>query len=127
MKKFIFILLLLSCFLTTNIQAESVTLVWTPSISNDVVSYRIYQSLIENIFAIGPECNAVMITDKTDECMTRAIVSELIVGCRYHFVVTSIDIGGNESDPSNTVSITIDPENANPISIGSGDIRTTIQ
>ena len=127
MKKFILILLLFSFILTMNVQAESVTLVWTPSVSNDVVSYRVYQSLIEGLFAIGPECNAVMIIDGTDECMTRAVISELIVGYRYHFVVTSIDIGGNESDPSNTVSITIDPENADPTSIGFGDIQTTIQ
>jgi len=106
---------------------ESVTLVWTPSPSSDVVEYRVYQSLIENIFAIGAECNAVVITDDSQECMTKAIVPDLVTGYRYHFVVTAIDEGGNESEPSNMVSITIDPANANPSSSGLGNIQTTIQ
>jgi len=109
------------------VQAESVTLVWTPSSSGDVVSYRVYQSLINGIFAIGPECNAVVVVDGTDECMTRAIVPDLTAGYRYHFVVTAIDETGTESMPSNMISITIDPENANPTSAGIGDMQATIQ
>jgi len=109
------------------VQAESITLAWAPSSSSDVVEYRIYQSLIENIFAIGTECNAVVITDDSHECMTKAIVPDLMIGYRYHFVVTAIDDNGNESEPSNMVSITIDPANANPSSSGLGDIQATIQ
>lgn len=107
--------------------AESITLVWTPSPSLDVVEYRVYQSLIENIFAVGAECNAVVVTDDSQECMTKVIVPDLVTGYRYHFVVTAIDDSGNESEPSNMVSITIDPENANPTSSGLGDIQATIQ
>jgi len=108
-------------------QAESITLVWAPSPSSDVVEYRVYQSLIENIFAVGTECNAVVITDDSQECMTKAIVPDLVTGYRYHFVVTAIDDNGNESESSNMVSITIDPANANPSSSGLGDIQATIQ
>ena len=127
MKK-IFLLVWMAC-LCFSIPAwgESVTLVWTPSPSSDVVEYRVYQSLIENIFAIGAECNAVVITDDSQECMTKAIVPDLVTGYRYHFVVTAVDEGGNESEPSNTVSITIDPANANPSSSGLGNIQATIQ
>lgn len=120
----------LACFLFligNTVYAESVTLVWTPSPSQDVVEYRIYQSLIENVFATGAECNAVVVTDNSQECMTKAIVTDLIAGYRYHFIVTAIDNSGNESDPSNMVSITIGPENANPSSSGLGDIQTAIQ
>lgn len=127
MKKFILILSLLPFFFTGTVKAESVTLVWAPSISQDIVSYRVYQSLIEGLFAIGPECNAVAIIDGTDECMTKAIIPDLIPGYRYFFIVTAIDIENKESEPSNMVSITIDTENANPISIGSGNIQTIIQ
>ena len=127
MKKLIFILLLLPLFFSGIAQAESITLIWTPSISSDIKSYRVYQSLIENVFAIGSECNAVMVIDETEECMTKAIIDGLIIGYRYHFIVTAIDSEGIESQPSNIVSITIDPQNANPISTGLGSINITIQ
>jgi len=127
MKKILLILWSLSLFFAGIAQAESVTLAWTDSTSPDVVSYRVYQSLIEGMFAIGPECNAVVILDGTDECMTKTMVDELIIGYRYHFIVTAIDSTGNESEPSNMVSITIDPASANPVSTGVGNMVTIIQ
>ena len=127
MKKLIFMLLLLLLFFIGIAQAESVTLIWTPSVSINIVSYRVYQSLIENVFAIGPECNAIITIDGTDECITKATISDLTIGYRYHFVVTAINSEGIESEPSNTVSITIDPQNPNPVSTGLGIIQTTIQ
>jgi len=125
MKKLIFILLFL--LFSGTVYAESVTLVWTPSPSPNIAEYRVYQSLIHGVFAIGPECNAVAITDDTNDCTTKAVVSDLIAGYRYHFVVTAVDETGNESEPSNMVSITIDPANANPSSSGLGTIQATIQ
>ena len=127
MNRLVFIIGLFFICLAGTAQAESVTLVWTPSPSSDVVEYRVYQSLIENIFATGAECNAVVITDDSQECMTKAIIPDLLTGYRYHFVVTAIDGSGNESEPSNMVSITIDPANANPSSSGLGNIQATIQ
>lgn len=127
MRKLIFILWLLPLMSVSVAKAESVTLVWTPSTSYNVVAYRVYQSLIEGVFAMGSECNAVAVTDNTSECITKAVVSRLTAGYRYHFVVTAVDAEGDESTPSNMVSITIDSANANPASVGLGGIQATIQ
>ena len=106
MKKNIFILLTF-LLLTSTVYAESITLVWTPSISPDVTEYRVYQSLVPSIFATGSECNAILVIDNSEDCPTKAVISNLDTGYRYHFIVTAIDNTGNESEGSNEISITI--------------------
>lgn len=113
MKKLI--LTLLAFLLCTSFAyAESITLAWTPSTSPDVTEYRVYQSMNKNLFAIGPECNAIVVNDETAECITKAVIAGLMIGYRYHFIVTAVDGEGNESLPSNMVSITISPNNSQP-------------
>jgi len=116
MKKFFFILILL-IFSGTVYAQESVTLAWTPSVSPNIIEYRVYQSLIPNIFALGAECNAIAVIESSADCPTKAVISNLKVNYRYYFVVTAVNSDKIESSPSNEISISIQEE-SDPLSEG---------
>ena len=86
------------CASRSPLQADqNVTLAWAPSISTDVVGYRIYYGTTSGdytgLFDIG-NTNAVTI-------------SRLVDGVTYYFAATSIDGAGNESPFSNEAVYTV--------------------
>ena len=65
----------------------SVMLAWNPSISTNVVGYKIYCGV-----ACGTYNNAVFVANTTN-----GTISGLVEGTTYYFAATSVDTFGNES------------------------------
>lgn len=76
--------------------AAAVTLAWDPSSSADITGYRLYLGTTSGVYL---QTSDVGITTST-------MVSNLIVGKTYYFVVTAYTSSGLESPPSNEVSFT---------------------
>ncbi len=70
---------------------QSVVLAWSPSISTDVVGYRIYYGTASGNYM---DQVAVGSTNSTT-------ISDLADGATYYFAATSLDEAGNESPFSN--------------------------
>jgi len=79
------------------INAESLTLVWEPSDSPDVLGYRVYWGRQSGVY---PNSMNVGIS-------SRATINDRMLGYRYFFVITALDFWGNESKYSNDVNATI--------------------
>ena len=76
--------------------AQSLTLQWDPSVSSDVVGYRLYRSETSGVFT-GSPVNASLIqgTSYTD--------TTLHYDSTYYYVCTAVNQAGLESAPSNQV------------------------
>lgn len=73
-----------------------VTLAWDPDLSADITGYRLYVGTSSGVYI---QTSDLGITTST-------MVSNLIVGTTYYFVVTAYNSVGLESPPSNEVSFT---------------------
>jgi hypothetical protein len=76
------------------IAARSVTLAWNPSVDPSVAGYNVYWGTASGSYSE----KLVAGTAAT------AVISGLMEGTTYYFVVTAYNISGLESDPSNEVS-----------------------
>lgn len=76
--------------------AADVTLAWDPDVSADITGYRLYLGTTSGVYI---QTSDVGITTST-------MVSNLIIGKTYYFVVTAYNSSGLESPPSNEVSFT---------------------
>lgn len=74
----------------------SVTLAWNPSISTNVVGYKVYYGL-----ASGAYNNTISVGSSTN-----ATITGLIAGSTYFFAATAVDSLGDESPFSNETSYT---------------------
>lgn len=77
--------------------AASVSLAWDPSPDSDVVDYVLY---VGN--APGTYTNSTHLGN-----VTNAVYTMLKPGAQYFFVVTAVNAGGAESDPSNEIDWTV--------------------
>ena len=77
--------------------AESVTLVWDPNPAPNVAGYRLYCGTTSGVYT--------QITELGNT--TATMVSNLVAGKTYFFVVTDYGIAGFESAPSNEVSYAV--------------------
>ena len=73
-----------------------VTLAWDPDLSADITGYRLYLGTTSGVYIQSSDVGIV----------TSTMVSNLIVGTTYYFVVTAYNSSGLESPPSNEVSFT---------------------
>jgi Fibronectin type III domain len=73
-----------------------VTLAWDPSLSTDITGYRLYLGTASGVYNQTSDVGIEITT----------MVSNLIVGKTYYFVVTAYTSSGLESPPSNEVSFT---------------------
>ena len=82
-----------------NLTAEAgdgeVTLTWGQSSESDFALYRIYGDSVANPTAIMDSTTGIADTMRT--------LANLVNGTTYHFRVTAVDAGGNESEFSNEV------------------------
>ena len=99
----------------SNPQYNEVQLSWSSRAEPDVVSYNIFRSLD------GDEFAQIASTETT-----RFFDDEIDPGTTYFYYVTAVDVGGLESEPSNTVEITTsgDPQSAMFVSEIRPSIRT---
>jgi fibronectin type 3 domain-containing protein len=77
-------------------EGGSITLIWTPSTSTDVIQQRIYRSLTSG----GPYTQIATITNNTTNTYTDVGLTN---GTTYYYVVRAYD-GTNESANSNEAS-----------------------
>lgn len=85
---------------------SSVTLHWTPPVENtdnseltDLVGHKIYYGTEPN--------NLQTVLNVTDVTLSDYIVDNLLTGNTYYFLITSYNIQGIESAPSNVVTVSI--------------------
>jgi hypothetical protein len=94
-----FTLLILSASIC---QAVPISLAWNPSPDQDLASYRVYQSQVSGSYAFGANSQNLSATVSvgTENCNLDVPV------VRQYFVVTAVDLDGNESLPSNQAVFT---------------------
>jgi hypothetical protein len=73
------------------------SLIWNPVTSTNLAGYKVYVGTASGVYG----------TPMSVGNITSYVVSNLIVGNTYYFVVTSFNSNGNESTPSNEVSKSI--------------------
>ena len=96
------ILAILCCFLLaplvsmTHAQVTQITLAWSPSNDSDVAGYKVYRRTAGKAYKkpIGT----------VENVPNPELSLNVSYGRKYYFAVTSYDIYGNESSPSNEVS-----------------------
>ena len=77
--------------------AEQASLTWDPVNAPTVAGYRIYYSLTRSTYTAYIDVGLA----------TTATVTGLTAGQTYYFVATAYDATGNESGPSNTVTVSL--------------------
>src|SRR5215471_11524118 len=82
---------------TTHASAWQVSLAWDPVNAPTVAGYRIYYSLTRSTYTAYIDVGLA----------TTATVTGLTAGQTYYFVATAYDATGNESGPSNTVTVSL--------------------
>lgn len=91
MRTLIAILPFLFAFWTQG--ASPISLEWDPSPDADVVNYRLYWGPVSATYTNHADVGNV----------TNTVFSQVAGGGHYYFVVTALNAGGAESDPSNEV------------------------
>ena len=107
MKKF-FGLILVFCFVVIGSVAfanSDVTFEWDSNTEPDMSSYNIYRSVDQGNW-LKVNSSPILHTGSGTETWTETGVPD----GTYHWYATAVDTGGNESDPSNIVSKTIDTQ-----------------
>jgi len=84
---------------------------WTPSVSSDVAYYKIYRLTLMPVLekeVSTSSINSILYrkVKASSEVLKQKIVG-LTNGVTYTFYVTAVDYAGNESDPSDYVSVTL--------------------
>ena len=89
------------------------SLTWTPSPSEDTVSYKLYQSLDGSGFdyALTPSANVGLVTTIN---LPVAGLPAIPSGTEVRFAVTAVDSAGNESDFAPSEAVLIDVEAPQP-------------
>jgi Fibronectin type III domain len=82
----------------------TVTLAWDPNLDSTVAGYRLYSGTKSKVYTQTSELGNV----------TSTVVSNLIAGTKYFFVVTAYNTTGLESLPSNEVSYTASTSTPSP-------------
>lgn len=77
--------------------APTVSLAWEPSPDADVVKYRLYCGPSTGTYSFSRDLGNV----------TNTVFTNMVAGGHYWFVVTAINAGGAESDPSNEIDLAV--------------------
>ena len=85
--------------------APTVSLAWDPSPDSDVTNYRLYWGPGSGNYNGSSDLGNV----------TNTIFTQLVPGGHYWFVVTAINAGGAESDPSNEIDFLVPNTNTSPV------------
>lgn len=88
---------------------ESVTLSWNPNTETDLAGYRLYQSAVSGQYTFGADAAVAEIPAGTE-----TVTLENIADGTYYWVLTAYDTDGNESGPSNEVTLAIDTTPPDP-------------
>ena len=112
-------LLFMSLFIVVAAFAIFYTFEWNPNTEEDLAGYRLYQSEISGqyTFSINNECN----NDCVDEIPAGVETTDYdVLPGDWFFIMTAFDWSGNESGPSNevTVSVPFPPDITPPDSPG---------
>ena len=83
--------------------ASTVTFEWNANSEIDLAGYRLYQTQTPGVYTFGEE-NQVAATLTGTETVT---ITDIPDGT-YYWVVTAYDNAGNESGPSNEVTVSLD-------------------
>ncbi len=102
MKK-LFLVLIFLLVSVGIVSAADINFSWTQNTESDLAGYRIYNSLTSGLYSYGEE-NAVAIIPVGEGTVT---VEDVTDGMKY-WVITAYDTDGNESLPSNELSIMLD-------------------
>lgn len=79
---------------------QPVTLAWDPSVTTNVVGYRVHYGFTNGVYPLTVEAGP----------STNVTINLPVAGTRYHFVATAYDEMGRESDYSEGVSYTTSGE-----------------
>ena len=99
MKRLFLILVCLLFMATTAFAGTTVSLIWSPNSESDLAGYKIYQDGVLQT----PD-----ITCPADDASCCEWISQELTEGEHSWYATAFDIYGNESEPSNTVTATID-------------------
>jgi len=102
MRKIILLLAALCLLVATPVLAKDVTFLWDPNSESDLAGYRLYQSGTSGSYTYGSGNEVANIPTGTEICTID------VADGTWYWVLTAHDTNGNESGPSNEVSISID-------------------
>lgn len=88
--------------LTSPVSALDITFEWEPPETGDVDKYRLYQSAQSGVYTFG---NGNWVAEVGGTFLTATID---IADGQWYWVCTAVDAAGNESEPSNEVSMLVD-------------------
>lgn len=98
------------------IAAPTVSLAWDPSPDADVTNYRLYWGPGSGNYNGSSDLGNV----------TNTVFTQLVSGGHYYFVVTALNAGGAESDPSNEIDFLVPGGNTPPAISSIANQRVTI-
>lgn len=90
-------------FATLTFAGTNVTFEWDANTETDLAGYRLYQSNTLGTYMFGSGNEVAEITVGTE-----TVILENILSGTYFWVLTAYDTEGNESLPSNEVTVTLD-------------------
>ena len=93
----------------------SVTLAWNPSISTNVVGYKMYCGLASGVYSSVESVTG-----------TSVIITGLVAGTTYYFAATAVDALGDESPFSNGTSYTTGVPNVQIRAASAGQFVLTV-
>ncbi len=82
----------------------NVTFVWKPSEDSTIVGHRLYRGFLSGAYIIGVDPPFAEIPVGTDQ------VTVLTEGEKCFFILTAYDANGNESMPSNEITLLGSPK-----------------
>lgn len=86
-------------------EKPSATVLWNPSVSKDVVSYKLYQGGASKVY-----------TNNITTQLLNVVVTNLIAGATYYFAATAVHVLGAESPFSEEISYQV-PADANMLTV----------
>jgi len=123
MKKLMVIMIcLLLCPIVSHadsfIIGDNISFAWNANSDGDLAGYRIYFSDTSGVYIFGSSSPNLKIQilcngeDSSLECTTYS-TNEFGIGTWY-FIITAVDLAGQESDPSNELTAVVTAPNAPP-------------
>lgn len=103
MKKLLLFIIVLMIVPSLALAATDVNFAWNANTEPDLAGYRLYRSNTSGVYTFG-EINAVAIFGAVATTGTETDVPD----GTWYWVLTAFDTEGNESGPSNEVTVTLD-------------------
>ena len=105
MKKLLLSLIILLVMTGIAWADSDINFTWTQNTESDLAGYRIYNSEVSGDYTFGEGNEVIMIPVGSG-----AVTVEGVTDGTKYWVITAFDTDGNESLPSNELTITLDTE-----------------